>query len=471
MKLRMSEQHYNEMRKLTSLSFLSEISFPPETGCLLLFGRNNHSLRPSLLVKEVLAPRDIDLKEQAQGAITFSSDYLRRALLRVRELRLTGFLTVHTHPFSDNRVSFSFYDDRNDPELMQNLYDQQPTGIFGSIVLGKRAAAGRLWLTDNPEPMPLEEIVIIGERLEFLPLNGRFENLFSKAAEIFDRSLALTGEGALSRLSKMRIGVVGASGTGSLLLELLVRAGVGEIVIFEFDCIKKLNLNRILHSRQQDANKNVSKAKRLTEALNESGLPTRITIIEGGDVTQEKVALELRGCDLIFGCVDNQDWPRLVMTEVAYQYLIPYVDIGTEIGIDESGVQSLDSRVSYTAPSRPCLLCSGIVSEERVRIEGLESDERERVLSMGYVKDVELSAPAVMDLNMRAASYAMLLLRHLLQPFLDSPLPAHIKETLTNFSIKAVKKGAYENCHICSNQGRLGFGDMIRLTTRRNNLL
>jgi hypothetical protein len=155
------------------------------------------------------------------------------------------------------------------------------------------------------------------------------------------------------------------------------------------------------------------------------------------------------------------------MTEVAYQYLIPYIDLGTEIGIDDIGVQSLDSRVSYVSPGRACLLCSGIVSEERVRIEGLSPNEKARVLAMGYSNDVRLDAPAVMDLNMRAASYAALVLRHLLQSFLDTPLPTHIKEGLTNYSIKRIQLAAREDCHICGPHGRAAFGDTVRLTTRR----
>lgn len=461
----MSEQHKREMLNLTSASFFEGVDFPPETGCLLLVGCNNHLQRPSLLVREVLPPHVDDLKEQEHGAITFSNRYLRRALLQVRESGLAGFLTVHTHPGRDTHVGFSPYDDRNDPELMENLYELQPTGVFGSLVLGKCAVSGRLWLADKKEPVVLDEMVIIGEQLVSLPLNGSLEDASPTPCAIFDRSLALTGNGALARLSRMRVGVVGASGTGSLIVELLLRAGVGEIVVFEYDVIKDHNLNRILHARQSDAHANVRKANRLKEALDETELPTEITIIEGGDITNKRVALELRGCDLIFGCVDNQDWPRLVMTEVAYQYLIPYVDLGTEIGIDDLGVQSLDSRVSYVSSGRACLLCSGIVSEERVRIEGLEGNEKARVFAMGYTKDVRLDAPAVMDVNMRAASYAMLVLRHMLQPFLDTPLPTHIKEGLTNYSIKRICLSARKDCHICGPRGRHAFGDAIRLTT------
>lgn len=465
MNLKISEQHYRELRKLTALSFAAEVEFPPETGCIILIGKNLHPENSALLVKEILSPEEGDFSEQEHMGITFSHRYLRRALLRIRELGLAGFLTVHTHPHSDLRVKFSLYDDSNDPILMQNLYELQPTGVFGSVVLGKQAIAARLWQSDSAQPNALDELVVVGERLRWISLDGEYQANASQPSEIFDRSLALTGAGALARLSKMRVGVVGVSGTGSIVAELLLRAGAGEIVLFEFDRIETPNLNRILHSRKSDAETQVGKAQRLADALIESGLPTRVTVIKDGDIRKTSVAEELRGCDFIFGCVDDSDWARLVMNEVAYQYLIPLIDLGTEISLDENGVQSVDSRVSYVATGRPCLLCSGIISEERLRVEGYAIDEKERVLAMGYTRDVRLSAPAVMDLNMRAASLAALVLRHLLQPFMDSPLPTHIKEALTNYNIRRVSKAAGEECFICGRQGRTANGDARRLTT------
>jgi hypothetical protein len=452
------------MRHLTAASFFDGVEFPPETGCILLLGRNNHPANPSLLVTRVLAPEDGELVEREHDGLVFASNYLRRALLLVRKYKLAGFLTVHTHPLSDMRVGFSLYDDRNDPELMANLYDLQPEGVFGSVVLGKRSAAARLWRADGSGYNMLDELIIVGEGLEWMPLNGVPPEESPAPAEIFDRSLAVTGRGALARLSKMRVGVVGASGTGSLVIELLLRAGTGEVSIFEFDIIKDHNLNRILHSRRRDAEAGANKADRLAEVAKETGLPTRITVVPGGDIRDAETALELRGCDFVFGCIDR-DWARLILSEVSQQYLIPYIDLGTEIDIGDDGVQSLDSRVSYVAPGRPCLLCSGIVSLERVRLESLSEEERDRMIGMGYSEDIRLIAPAVMDLNMRAASYGMLVLRHLLQSFLDTPLPTHIKETLTNYSIKALCREPQPDCPVCGVKERTGWGDARRLTT------
>jgi len=451
------------MRRLVAPSFWPG-KRQPETGCILLCAYNDHTANPSLLVSDVLEPRVGDFSRQEPGALSFASHYLRRALITVRERSLAGFLTVHTHPFASNRVEFSLYDDANDPELMANLYDLQPGGKFGSIVLGRNAAAARLWDADGKQSS-FEEIVIVGEQIQSLPLNG-FANAGAPTPNaIFDRALPLTNSGALARLSRMRIGVIGDSGTGSLMIEMLMRAGTSEVVIFEFDLADGTNLNRVLHLRRSDAENKRPKVDRTAEVIQDSGLPTRATVVPGGDIRDKSVADELRGCDFLIGCVDR-DWPRLIMCEVAYQYLVPFIDLGTEIGLNNAEVQSLDTRVSYIAPGRPCLVCAHVVTSERVALEGQTPEELDRILSMGYSRDFRLRSPAVMELNMRAVAQAGLLLRHLLQPFLATPLPHSIRESLTNFSVRGVMHSAKAGCLLCGGDGRLGVGPRYRLTTR-----
>jgi hypothetical protein len=464
MNLRISEQHHKLVRQATSPSFRNDVELHPEMGCILLIAQNEHPENPYFLVAEVLLPGSGDVAESSADGLVFSASFLRRALLRVRERRLAGFLTVHTHPLADERVAFSLYDDAQDPKLMCNLHELQPNGVFGSLVLGRKAIAGRIWPAGQDQPIVLDRLMIIGETLETMSLRGE-PLAAATASEVFDRALALTGAGALSRMSEMRIGVVGAGGTGSLVIELLARAGAGEIVVFDFDVAETSNLNRVLHLREEDVLEGRSKADRLHQVITESGLPTRLTVIDGGNITRADVARELTGCDFIVGCVDC-DWPRLVMCEVAYQFLIPFIDIGTEIGLSDTQVQSVDTRVSLVGPGRPCLICSGVVSRDRVRLEGYSDVEQDRVLKMGYSADIRLKAPAVMDLNMRAASMAMLVLRHFLQPYLLTPLPHTIKEAVTNYSMRALHHTSCRNCALCGTAERIGIGNGARLTTR-----
>ena len=126
-----------------------------------------------------------------------------------------------------------------------------------------------------------------------------------------------------------------------------MRAGVGELVLFEFDPADRTNLGRVLHLRTRDAADCVNKATRTSEVVTESGLSTKVTIIPGGDRRHPEVAAELRGCDLLVGCVDR-DWARLILCELSYQYLIPLIDLGTEI-------QSVSLRSAK--PRRPDFFC------------------------------------------------------------------------------------------------------------------
>ena len=71
-----------------------------------------------------------------------------------------------------------------------------------------------------------------------------------------------------------------------------------------------------------------------------------------------------------------------------------------------------------------------------------------------------------MDLNMRAASAGVMVLRHLLQPFLRRPLPVTLAENLVTFNMKplAIARSHNESCDICQANPHSGFGDWQSLS-------
>jgi hypothetical protein len=136
-----------------------------------------------------------------------------------------------------------------------------------------------------------------------------------------------------------------------------------------------------------------------------------------GSVLDNTVLERLNEADLLFGCVDK-DYPRMLLCKYAHQHTVPYIDVGAEIGGDLEGIVSTDARVNYVAPGRSCLRCTGLVTPRRLAFESLTGAERKRKVALGYCDDLLINQAAVMDLNMRAASAGVMLLRHLLQPFL-----------------------------------------------------
>jgi hypothetical protein len=257
----------------------------------------------------------------------------------------------------------------------------------------------------------------------------------------------------------MTAAVIGASGTGSLVCELLARAGCRRILLIDHDIVKLVNLNRILHTTRDDVEHRRHKVEVLKRGIEASGLDCEVVPVVGS-ILDNAVLQRLNEPDFLLGCIDK-DYPRMLLCKYAYQYNVPYIDVGAEIGGDEEGIVSTDARVNYVAPGRWCLRCTGLVTPHRLAFESLTSAERKRKIALGYSDDLLINQPAVMDLNMRAASAGVMVLRHLLQPFLRSPLPVTLAENLVTFNMKPIASPRRRNkrCDICQLNPRAGFGD------------
>jgi hypothetical protein len=253
--------------------------------------------------------------------------------------------------------------------------------------------------------------------------------------------------------------VAGASGTGSLVCELLARGGAKRIITIDHDVVKDANLNRILYASKEDARLRRPKVEVQKRGVESLGLGCEVVAVVGS-ILDSAVMRQLNEADFIFGCVDR-DFPRMLLCQYAYQYQIPYIDVGAEIGGDDEGIVSTDARANYIAPGRWCLRCTGLINARRLAFESLTGPERKRRIAQGYSDDLLLKQPAVMDLNMRAASAGMMLLRHLLQPFLLTPLPVTLAENLVTYNMKPVAAVRAKDhfCDICRANPAAGFGD------------
>ncbi len=455
--LRMAESDWKRLRRHFASSF--QHAFAPETGALAVLGECKSSARHEFIVAKVLLPeKEGNLKEASGGALVFGSSFVRRAHLEMRKNGLVGIATFHTHPGSDERVGFSPYDDQQDPLLIQNLLELEPRTHLVSVVAGAQSQCGRLFTATRLHP-PLRTLTIVGDRLMQLPLNGAPPSAPPSPSAIFDRAMALTGSGALSMMSQLTVAVIGASGTGSLVCELLARAGCRRILLIDGDIVRRVNLNRILYATELDVRRGVPKVEVLKRGIEGLGLGCRVEALRAS-ILDGNVLARLRDADVVFGCVDRA-LPRHLLCELAYRYLLPYIDVGSEIGADTEGIVSLDSRVSYMAPGRHCLSCTGVVTARALRFESLTNSERKRENAQGYSDDLIMTQPAVMDLNMRAASNGVLLLRHLLQPFLREPLPVTWMENAITYHanpVSVARKGT-DHCPTCQRNPQFGYGD------------
>ena len=62
--------------------------------------------------------------------------------------------------------------------------------------------------------------------------------------DLFERTRALVGDGAMEKLNNSRVAVFGVGGVGGYVVEALVRSGIGEIDVFDKDTVSVSNINR-----------------------------------------------------------------------------------------------------------------------------------------------------------------------------------------------------------------------------------
>jgi molybdopterin/thiamine biosynthesis adenylyltransferase len=110
--------------------------------------------------------------------------------------------------------------------------------------------------------------------------------------------------------------VVGAGGLGFPVLSYLAAAGVGHIVIFEYDTVNITNLNRqLLYSEADNEKPKIDAAVQKLKLINPYIDITPVAVPFSEDNARRYSA----NMDLIIDCVDNFD-TRLQITQVAHHY-------------------------------------------------------------------------------------------------------------------------------------------------------
>src|SRR5262249_14777387 len=116
-----------------------------------------------------------------------------------------------------------------------------------------------------------------------------------------------------------------------------------------------------------------------------------------------KVAKKLCDTDFVFCCTDSHG-SRAVLNQLAYQYLIPMIDMGVVIAAPEQHITHIQGRVQMLAPALACLVCGNLLDAEQIRRDMLTDFERQ---ADPYIPGHEEPAPATISLNSTASSIAV----------------------------------------------------------------
>lgn len=353
-----------------------------EAVAIALCGRGESSGRHLWAVHRII---EIPHKEclRGQDFVTWPTKRLR-AVLSEAAAGGMAILKLHSHPGGFS--AFSDRDDRADVELFEavgrRLSGDQVTGvmlpngeIFARCVNGSNLGG------------PVDRVSVVGDDLAFWDVAPH------AGGQDFDvRHRQMFGDRTTDQLAALSVGVVGVSGTGSPTVEMLMRLGVGRILLVEPDIVEVKNLNRIYGATRTDADAGRNKAVMMREYICATGLGTVVEICEDRVDTPEAVAM-LSTCDVAFGCVDSIEG-RDILNRIATFYTLPYFDLGVRLDADgRGGVTSVSAGIHYLQPGGSSLKSRGVYTDEGLYAEYLKRTDPafyEDQLQRGYIRGVRV---------------------------------------------------------------------------------
>ena len=410
--------------------------------------------------------------DRGPAHVTWRTDALV-SVLQMAASRNMAVLKIHSHP--EHFPRFSPTDDHSDREIFAAIsnYIDGSLPHASAIMLPDGSMFARL-VSSVGAFETIESVSVVGAdwRIWYasdicVNASADARNSLSKADverhAFSERTRQAFGSGTVDILSRLSIAVIGASGTGSPVVEMLARLGVGELVLVDPDVIEDKNRNRILHSTARDARRKTKKVEVLARAVRQMGLGTRVLPIDGS-LWDEGVVARVAQCDAAIGGMDSVDG-RDLLNRLASYYSIPYIDIGVHLDADgNGGVSQISGSVHYIFPGGSSLVSRGVFTPDEVRAAVLrrtEPDSYREQVEAKYIKGADEDRPAVISVNMLFASLGVNELLARLHGFRDDP---NFEYGRTQMSLTQWRMATEAEAAPCGNLGRkVGRGDLVPL--------
>lgn len=374
-----------------------------EAVAIALCGRQKSKNQTRLLIHELILIPYEECSIREPDLLRWST---QRIIPYIEKAARKGWavLKIHSHP--TGYQSFSKTDDCSDNELFESIFgwmeDEEPHA--SAVMLPNGEIFGRIF-ESNLNSIPFDKINVVGDDLLFW-----FKDKNNSINEFELRTAQTFGEGTTNILNRLKIGIVGCSGTGSPLIEQLVRLGVGELVLVDPDVIEKKNLNRIVNSTMNDALNANYKVDVIKKAIEKIGIGTRVITFSENIYDSKELLNELSSCDIVFGCMDSVDG-RHLLNQLTTFYLIAYFDLGIKIISDKKGgINQIMGTVHYLKPGGSSLRTRGVYNEEELRAASMyrtNIQNYEEQKKYGYIVDVIVESPAVISINTQISAIAV----------------------------------------------------------------
>jgi molybdopterin/thiamine biosynthesis adenylyltransferase len=403
---------------------------------------------PRYVVRELKPVPESAYQSRTTVSASISPAYCVELSNRARSSGL-GVVLAHTHPGKNAHKSFSSIDDHGEIPL-KDYFERRMPGSFHATAIFTEDDGKCRQLGSNQ----LAILRSVGKEVHHLSDAAPDTE---HGAERFSRQVLVFGKQSQKKLGLMKVAIVGLGGTGSLAATELAYLGVSNFVLIDPDVVDMSNLNRLVGATVGDVGKaKVEQAANWIRTINHDAACTQYV----GDIVDDHTAKLLLDCDFIFLCTDSHA-SRAVVNQITYQYLIPCIDMGVAIHSANGSINHIVGRAQMISSGLPCLICSGWIDANQVRIEMMSYEQRQQD---PYFKGDGVPQPAVVSLNGAITSVAVTM-------FLSAVvgIPSSARMVLYDAMLGSMRPAVmnpHPNCIVCSPDGALARGDSWELPTR-----
>jgi molybdopterin/thiamine biosynthesis adenylyltransferase len=320
--------------------------------------------RATCLIKKIIFPANGD--RQRHGNVSYNPNYFKRVCDEAMKEGM-GICFIHSHPFPGWQ-GMSSDDVAAETKMAPTAFTFSDFPLIGMTIGRDAIWSARIWNHQGDGFFKMQWMSLVksvGTNLT-VSFNDKLMPR-PKYQEMFKRTRTVYGKDNHEKLCRLRIGIVGLGSVGSIVAENLARMGVEEIVLIDFDKIKKHNLDRQLGATRADLQK--LKIKVAARQIKKSSTAKSVIINEVPfGIHEEQGYQEALNCDVLFSCVDRP-WARHILNHIAYAHLIPVIDGGISVSFEDGVFVRADWQFQTVSPNRPCLQCLKVYDSSDVSLE------------------------------------------------------------------------------------------------------
>ncbi|MCF7955255.1 MAG: ThiF family adenylyltransferase [Phycisphaerae bacterium] len=409
-----------------------------------------------LICDKLILPDAIDLRNQSQASVEPSQEHQAIVYGLACELGLC-VVDIHTHPFS--RIArFSPIDNYHGEKNARYLANNFPeNSMMGMIVFGGDLEHfdAQIWNSEEAIFEPVQRLEILGYPTTILDSSEIVKTPHDK---FFARHQTIPGwkQGTLERL---KVFVCGLGGNGSLVFESLVNLGVGKygwIKACDPDVVEPSNLPRIPYAFPRDIGKPKAEISQVYADNKGQGLKV---YCYHDSIESDWIKQQAKEANVIISAVDN-DGARKIINSLAARYMIPCIDLGTEIILEESSYESIGQVQVFIPCKTGCFMCSGAIDPSQAALDLLTEQGQQEHADIGYIRGTnETPTPSVLHLNGVVSHLGIShFLRMVFGDSIDGKEYVHYDRQRSRLITAAIKPSL--DCPICGRDGYLGAGDI-----------